>query len=341
MFAIKLFCVVLCLTAMPLMGVQASWDNNSPENSPQHSLMDSAKVSATEGLPTQALLPPGTVTPGNVTQAIVTERMATQDLTTAPLKATTANPVALAATTGLDIINTPPPIKPTGWDRFVVDYAHVLAPAEKQRYTQLLAPLDKQGQSQLSVVILPNTDRELSELAPAWFNAWGIGHGERDDGILVLVNQARVRTGQSGNRIFVAVGSGVQGTLPDGRVGELIRTFARPGLNQGNTAMALDGLLPELVNILSTEPITADKGTGTLGDWPIILAVVLFVLFMHWLQRRRYGGTWQSRGDASPWVGGWTAGGGSWGSGGGFGDGGGGWSGGSFGGGSSDGGGAG
>ena len=217
-----------------------------------------------------------------------------------------------------------------GFSRFVVDQAATLTDAYKAELTRNLAQLDQQGQAQISVVILPNTDRELSELAPAWFNAWGIGHGKRHDGLLVLVNQARVLSRQSGNRLFVAVGTGVQGTLPDGRVGQLIRDYARPGLNAGDTEAALRGLMPELVRILSEEPIKPLPTTDTNWFEILIMAVVL-MMFLNMMFGRRRGGLFIWPGGLGGFGGGFYGGGGS----------GGGWSGGDFGGGGTDGGGSG
>jgi uncharacterized protein len=221
-----------------------------------------------------------------------------------------------------------PTARVQGFQRFVVDKAAVLSDAYRQQLTQTLAQLDRQGQAQVTVVILPSTDQELSELAPVWFNAWGIGHGKRHDGILVLVNQARVSSRQSGNRLFVAVGTGVQGTLPDGRVGQLIRDFARPGLNAGDTEAALQGLMPELVRILSEEPIQPlpDKG---MSWFDILIMLVVLLVFFNMLSGRRRGGLLIWPGGLGGFGGGYYGGGGDS------------WSGGSFGGGGTDGGGSG
>jgi uncharacterized protein len=230
----------------------------------------------------------------------------------------------------LDPINAPMP-RPTGYNRFVVDKAGVLSTEYKQQLVQALAVLDQQAQ--VTVVILPDTDRELSDLAPEWFNAWGIGHKARNDGILVLINQARILRKQSGNRFFVGVGTGVQGTLPDSRVGQLIREYARPGMNAGNTEAALQGFMPELMRILSEEPIQPAPQAQQVGLIEMIMLIVAMLVFFNLFTGRRRGGVF-----FGPGLGGWYMGG----LGGGFGGtgGGGNWSGGDFGGGSSDGGGA-
>jgi uncharacterized protein len=229
------------------------------------------------------------------------------------------------------VINSPLP-RPTGYNRFVVDAANVLSATYKRDLTQALAQLDQQEQAQITVVVLPGTDRELSDLAPEWFNAWGIGHKARNDGILVLVNQSRITRKQSGNRLFVGVGTGVQGTLPDSRVGQLIREYARSGMNAGNTEAALQGLMPEVIRILSEEPIQSAPQARPIGLIELIMLIVALLVFFNMFTGRRRGGMF-----FGPGLGGWYGGG----FGGGFGSGGGGWSGGDFGGGSSDGGGAG
>jgi uncharacterized protein len=240
------------------------------------------------------------------------------------------------------VINQPT-VRPAGLSRYMVDLTPapgVLSAGAVQQLLPQLITLDRQGQAQITVVVLPDTERELSDLAPEWFNAWGVGHRKRDDGILILVNQARIAQGKTGNRMFVAVGSGVQGTLPDGRVGQLIRTYARPALNAADTETALLQLVPQLVAILQIEPITPAP-TQVGGSEVILMAFLLFLVLAMMFGRGRGtslflpglgGGLGGSM--LGPWPpsdgGGWQSGGG-----------GGGWDPGDFGGGSSDGGGAG
>lgn len=87
---------------------------------------------------------------------------------------------ALAAS-GWDV---PPP--PTG--RFVVDQTGTLRADTVTQLEELARSLDASGAGQLGVLVLRTTGGEAPRrFATDVFNAWGIGHAGRDDGVLLFL----------------------------------------------------------------------------------------------------------------------------------------------------------
>ncbi|HEY9744922.1 MAG TPA: TPM domain-containing protein, partial [Oculatellaceae cyanobacterium] len=112
------------------------------------------------------------------------------------------------------VVNDVPP-RPEGLNIYVNDYAGLLTPEDKKRLKERLQALDESGIAQVSVLILPDTDRDLSEFAPVIMNRWDIQHYKKKDGLLVLVNAHRVKNNLPGNRIFVGTGYALESMLPD------------------------------------------------------------------------------------------------------------------------------
>ncbi|MBK8191040.1 MAG: TPM domain-containing protein [Vampirovibrionales bacterium] len=224
------------------------------------------------------------------------------------------------------------PAKPQGLDIYVTDLGGLLDDGDRQAVRERLQRLDQDGYAQIAVLTFPATDRELSLFSHEIFNAWGIGHGDKNDGILIAVNAERVRKGSSGNRIYVAVGYGLEGILPDGAVGRILDSEAMPAFNQNaystgvaNTAIALADMIERLQ---SGENVPlAQQPRGRDGGFPVF-AFFIIILLLSLLPRAKR---------RSGWSGGYFGGLGGFGGG----DFGGGGFGGGFGGGSSGGGGAG
>lgn len=121
---------------------------------------------------------------------------------------------------------------------YVTDQAELLGRAEQARIETYLGKVERELGSQFALVTIetamPGTIEEYSERL---FREWGIGGAKEDEGLLLLV-AARDR------KVRFEVGYGLEGVLPDGRVGGIIRQRITPAFKQGEFA---DGMLAGLV----------------------------------------------------------------------------------------------
>jgi uncharacterized protein len=214
----------------------------------------------------------------------------------------------------------------------------------------LAKELRQKTEAELSVVTLADLGGdEIEPVAVDLFQAWGIGKKGKDEGALILLASKE-------RRVRIEVGYGLEGILPDGRCGTIIRRVMAPELSQGKIG---GGLLRGAAAVAGV--IAKDRGvtiTGALPEVPgqdddargnprvaflvaLIAAIVLSSLLRSGSNRRG----WMRRRGPWWWDGGGPGGyggmfGGFGGMGGGFGGGGGGGGFGGFGGGRSGGGGA-
>lgn len=215
-------------------------------------------------------------------------------------------------------VNKAPPT-PQGLNIYVTDQAALLEQTDRARLQRSLQALDEAGVAQIAVLILPETDRDLSEFGPVIMNQWDIQHTRKKDGLLVLVNAGRIRRGQSGNRIFVATGTALQDILPDALVGRVLDATALPAFAAGRYSQGVTAATLTLARILAEKRGPNAKNTHSAQEpisWPLILFVVFIMLLL-------FGGRQRSRfsGDRGGWWGGYYGGGGGGFSGGGFGGG--------------------
>lgn len=119
-------------------------------------------------------------------------------------------------------------------DGKVNDFAELLSPDQRARLRADLDQLERETSAEVAVVTLSSLNgRSVEEYATGLFNAWGIGKAERDNGVLVLVSR--------GDRAMrIEVGYGLEGILPDGLAGALIRETFLPRFREERYA---DGVL--------------------------------------------------------------------------------------------------
>jgi uncharacterized protein len=136
---------------------------------------------------------------------------------------------------------------------YVVDNSRVLDANARAHVTEVASRLDHSGIAQLAVATVPETalgDASLEEYAVALFKKWGLGHGtKRDDGVLLLFVP-----GKPGHRkIRIEVGYGLEGILPDGKVGQIRTQQAFPYMRNDDYSGAAVHAVDALASVLEKD----------------------------------------------------------------------------------------
>jgi uncharacterized protein len=226
---------------------------------------------------------------------------------------------------------------------YVNDFAGVLSPQTLASLNALCAQVDRQAHAQIALVTIKSLDGEpIENFATALEDKWKVGKKGTDRGLLVIF-------ATTDRKYRIEVGYGLEGILPDARVGDIGRAMV-PYLRENNFDAAATLAIRQIAGVIAADAgVTLNLGPrpmrapqpqpkpltlGQLLGLGIVLLVVIFLL-------ARLGGSGLLGFLIGMFMGG--GGGGGWGGrGGGFGGGGGGDGGGfgGFGGGSSGGGGA-
>jgi uncharacterized protein len=228
--------------------------------------------------------------------------------------------------------------KPTN---YVSDFANVLSPETLASLNALCRQVDAQAHAQIAVVTIKSLEGEpIEDFATALEDKWKVGKKGTDRGLLLII-------AAEDHQYRIEVGYGLEGILPDGRVGDIGRQMV-PYLRQNDYDSAVTSAVQQIAGVIAADAGVA-LNTGprraplaarpppqplTLGEVVVFGLILLAVIFF----LARFGGSgllgfligmFMGGGGGGGWSGG--GGGGGGGDGGGFGG---------FGGGSSGGGGA-
>jgi len=233
---------------------------------------------------------------------------------------------------------------------YLSDFAEIVDPASADSIMSLATELREKAGAELAVVTLRELGGEtIDPVATALFQQWGVGRQGQDDGVLVLLALAE-------RKVRIEVGYTLEGPLPDGRCGAIVRRVMGPDLSAGRYGAGLLAGARAVAGVIAAERgVTiagsiAPSGVGRNGKaapaWVLLVLFAMMLLAVMTVSRAasRFGGhgpyrDWRTgrRGSHDSW-GGFGGGGGGMGGFGGGGGGGGGFGG--FGGGRSGGGGA-
>ncbi len=99
---------------------------------------------------------------------------------------------------------------------YVSDFAGVFATNELVQLNAFLKLLEDQTTAEIAVVTVKTLDGgEISDFANRLFAKWGIGQKKKDNGVLPI-------TAVDDRKVWIEVGYGLEGAIPDARAGRVL-----------------------------------------------------------------------------------------------------------------------
>jgi uncharacterized protein len=123
--------------------------------------------------------------------------------------------------------------KPVG-DIYVQDFAQVLTESEQAEISRLGRALEDKTTAQIAVLTVDSTgDQTIQEFSNIALRQYGIGSKSSDNGVLIVLAMAD-------RKVWIEVGYGLEGRLPDGKVGRILDEYTVPYLKNQQPNLAID-----------------------------------------------------------------------------------------------------
>ena len=175
---------------------------------------------------------------------------------------------------------------------WVTDTSGTLDPKIIAQLNERAAAFERDTTSEIAIVVIRSLDGlAIEDAAVKLFEMWEIGKKDRDNGLLLLWS-----TGD--RRVRVEVGYGLEGALPDGKVGAILDQYVIPRFKANQFGQGvLDGV-DALIAVARNQPLalaspstSSYDGTPRSSGWLPVLAVppigvAALVGFRKWRRRR-------------------------------------------------------
>ena len=196
---------------------------------------------------------------------------------------------------------------------YVSDYVGVIDPGIRQRIEALVRELRDKTGAEIAVVIVRSTKPLTAfDYAMKIAESWRPGDRRKDNGVVFLV-------AVDDRELFILTGYGVEGILPDGRVGEIRDRWIVPAFRRGDYSAGVWLAVQEMARLIARDAGVELTGLSAAraprpapGEPPlwdvvvlVILVAFLLVFFLAAAPRRRF----YSRRRAIYWGGGGFGGG--------------------------------
>jgi uncharacterized protein len=163
-------------------------------------------------------------------------------------------------------------------DRYFNDYAGVVSKTAALRFNEELAQFERETSNQVVVAVFPKmqSDSDIADYTQRVAQAWAVGQKERRNGVVLFVFV-------EDRKIFIQVGYGLEGALPDATAFDITERRIKPRFRDGDYE---GGLADGIYSIL--QAIRGEyKGTGkTVAERrgrvaaPGLLSLLIFIIFL-------------------------------------------------------------
>src|SRR5438552_7766509 len=201
-------------------------------------------------------------------------------------------------------------------DRYFNDYAGVVSKEAALRFNEQLAQFERETSNQVVVAVFPKmqSDSSVDDYTQRVAQSWGVGQKDKRNGAVLFVFI-------EDRKVFIQVGYGLEGALPDITAFYITEYHNKPhfrnGDYQGGLAAGIDLICKAIRGEYKGSGKTVAENRGKTGA-PNFLFFIIFVIVLIVISRviRRLGGYGYSSGRGGPIFfpmgggGGWSSGGG-------------------------------
>ncbi len=163
--------------------------------------------------------------------------------------------------------------------RLVNDFANVFSESERQALESKLLTYNDTTSTQIYVVTVTDLGGyEVSDYAFKLGEQWEVGQKGKDNGAVILI---KPKVGNSRGRAYISVGYGLEGSIPDGYAGRIIRNRMIPHFEDNDyfsgVNAAIDSMIKRLEGEFDPEMEEKDEGMSLAA---IILFAIFFIFFI-------------------------------------------------------------
>jgi uncharacterized protein len=161
----------------------------------------------------------------------------------------------------------------------ITDLTRTLSSNEILFLDQKLADFEERTTNQIAVLMIPSLEGDnLEDYSIRLADKWKIGQKGKDNGVIILIVK-------NDRKLRIEVGYGLEGVLPDGLAGSIIRNEMAPFFREDNFFQGIyrgiDAIFKATISSFPTKrPTPHSKRFQTSGipTWAIVLMFVLLAL---------------------------------------------------------------
>ncbi len=164
----------------------------------------------------------------------------------------------------------PRPDPPKLYNNLSKEYPNFLSSSEAQTIEQKLETFSRETSNQILVVVVDLEGMDPASYATQLGTEWGVGKKEANNGIVVLI-------APGSHDLFIAVGYGLEGAIPDLATKRIREEEMNPYLKAGENFSAINNGTDKLMALAKGE-INVKDYTKKKKDWFNTFLLIAFII---------------------------------------------------------------
>jgi uncharacterized protein len=169
---------------------------------------------------------------------------------------------------------------------YVNDFANIIDRGRAQQIESACASILQSTGTQIAVVTIENLNGSTIEAeGERYLMGWGVGQKGKDNGVVILV-------ARDDRRVRIEVGYGMEGILPDGLAGEIVRYDMIPRFKQNDYGGGILAAVYKIGKIAGGEVVTYPKSNrrkSNIGNLIYFIFIIVFIIMSMFGRRRGRG----------------------------------------------------
>jgi len=160
------------------------------------------------------------------------------------------------------------------------DLNHIgfLTPSEESMIEKRLEKFEKETSNEIAVIIVDDLgDYDVSDYAIKISNLWKVGKEKEKNGIVVLIKPTG---GKRDKKIFISVGRGLEGAIPDITCKRIIENELIPNFKNEAHFKGLNDALDVLTSLSKGEYNSATYNKKTEGSLLVKIIIVIIIIII-------------------------------------------------------------
>lgn len=161
-------------------------------------------------------------------------------------------------------------------DKYVNDFAGIFSQKQISDLRNLLINVEQNTTAEVAIVSIEACSPYApSQYANLLFDKWGIGKKEKDNGLLILYCKQE-------NKIQVETGYGLEGILPDSKLGRLLDENYVPLRDSGKVQEGIILFTEKVTSVIqkNKEEVIAGRSQSDFQFWIFLILIILIILLI-------------------------------------------------------------
>lgn len=169
---------------------------------------------------------------------------------------------------------------PNPKDKYVNDFAGVLGAGQAAEMRDLFLSVEQQTTAEMVFISVNDTGgMDLSSYTFQIANQWKVGKADKNNGLVMVYSLGA-------GKIFIATGYGIEGILPDSKIGRMLDENYVPLRDNGNVSegiMQFSRVVAEEMIVNADEIKSGQAGKSSSSGWEGIIGIIIFFLIINFI----------------------------------------------------------